>query len=390
MSLDDSLARCTHTADLAAAPIDITLDDFPVARWMRFLALLPGEHVHSGGFVAKLTYTLYTAFVIACQFLAAPYALYMHWLHPEENDWLEDAFFSVLCIQAPLAWGFLYWYLRSEHFRQMMVPMMHMREELQIVQQTRTVQDPLNRQTWYRVNLIISVTLNLLYFAWLAHDVYPAPSFQPFGLFVRCLFYALPCTFFYRLMAPMVLCEVFSWIASLHIAKIVAFRAGHDRQQSGRRLFLDLRQNIRDRKSSEKVWLFGFLVSVAMPCVSVVMYMLLCIRSLKFVVTVWFFPFFVLHFVVQAWQTFLSAANITEKSASVRLEIVEKIILQEVTFEEQDFQIEAYISYLSTCYQGFQVFGIPITYQVVARLGQIMVVSCLPVAVKYVVFAKAD
>eukprot|EP00931_Biecheleriopsis_adriatica_P078105 TRINITY_DN51571_c0_g1_i1.p1 TRINITY_DN51571_c0_g1~~TRINITY_DN51571_c0_g1_i1.p1 ORF type:complete len:388 (-),score=54.91 TRINITY_DN51571_c0_g1_i1:215-1378(-) len=385
MSLEDSLAPCTHTADLEAAPSDVTLADFPVARWMRFLALLPGEHVHSGGLKRKVMYAVYTGFVIACQLLAVPYALYMRWLHPEEWNWFEGAFFTVLCIQAPLAWGFLYWYLRSEHFRQTMVPMMHMQGEVRRRQSPRKVRDPLSRPAWYRVNIVISVSVNLLYFIWLVHDVFPTPCFQPFSLVGRSLFYALPVTFFYRLMAPMVLCEVFSWIAALHIAKIMAFRAGHDGQQSGTRLFLDLKQNIRDRKRSEEVWLVGFLISVAMPCMSVLMYLLLCIRSLKFIVTVWFFPFFVLHFVVQALQTFLSAANITEMSACVRLEIVEKIILQEVTFEEQNFQVDAYINYLSTCYKGFQVLGTPITYKVVAQLGQVMAAASIPIAMKYVV-----
>jgi len=96
------------------------------------------------------------------------------------------------------------------------------------------------------------------------------------------------------------------------------------------------------------------------------------------VVDVWFFNLYMAQFALQVVWMFLSAILVTGRSAAMRLSIIERICTKEVTFEEEQLQVEAYMHYLNTCYHGFRVLGIPITKELGAKAIQIFFFSVIP------------
>jgi len=351
-------ASCYEAAE---DPSSTDWDDFLYPKTMTFLGLMPPQHVR-----LRRLYAVYVLWVLCCQFLPV-----MILVLPQ-NDHYYAAFLMLVTAQAPLAWAFLAWYFHgSRHFRQTTVPLMR--------------QTPI-RRSWedsdwrsdFGVIMSLNVAALITVVGWLAQKVYATSGFQQGSILVKTIFVALPITFIYRLMAPMLMCQVFAAIAQLHIAKIAEYEAEHQGERALGELFDLLTRNIDVRLGTECAWLLGFLMTVTWPCLAAAMFLALCWhRELKYVMSVWFFPCFVLHFMVQSGLTCRSAAAISDASATARLGVVEKIITRDVVFTDtqESFRVQAYLSYLTHCYNGFRVLGIPITRSLLAKLLQAVAVS---------------
>jgi len=348
----------------AEDPADIQWNDHPYPRLMTFLGLMPLRHVRR-----QRLYAVYVLWVLCCQLVACPYGWFASLARRSVHAY-EAAFLILVTCQAPLAWAFLAWYVRrSRHFRRTMVPLLRQHP-------ARTRWEESERSdAWVVLGLYaIAVALKI---GWLVKQVYLSSDFRSSSAAVRAVFVILPITFIYRLMAPMLMCQVFAAVSQLHVAKIAEYESEHEARGLGE-LFVLLTHDMDVRRGTEHAWQFGFLMSITLPCLAAAMFLLLCWwRDFDYVVELWDFPYFALHFMVQAWLTFRSAAAITEASAEARLSIIKKIITGRVVFADtpESFRVEAYLSYLTHCYEGFRVLGIPITRSLLAKLAQAVAVS---------------
>ena len=139
-----------------------------------------------------------------------------------------------------------------------------------------------------------------------------------------------------------------------------------------------IKRNISVRKGTEEAWQVGFLVGISWPIASLVLFCISIGRNPQLVVDVWFFNLYMAQFALQVVWMFLSAILVTGRSAAMRLSIIERICTKEVTFEEEQLQVEGYMHYLNTCYHGFRVLGIPITKELGAKAIQIFFFSVIP------------
>jgi len=361
---------------------------FPLLRLNLFLALIPAVFVDEKyGRNVGLVYRMYQFVVVVFQCLTIPAAWYACWLYtPESPERSNRPMFrllvillTILGIQAPLAWAFVHRTFGSEHYKQKI-------NQWQV--EGRQLPDIIETP-WSSIYTLLSFTVVCLWVVWLEETVYLQPVWGWLQLTQKGVFVAIPVTFIYRLGAPMMLCQIFSLVAKLHIDDMEQYKQKHEGPVSGIQMFEVLKQSVRDRENTEGQWVVGFCSTVFMPCISAVMVVILYIQSpdkSRFIQDFYFVLSFVLHLLIQAVHIFCSAASISAKSKKVRREIVEMIVHQDTTFTETGhaFQVDAYTSYLSTCCPGFCVLGVPVHWPLVITIGQAFAMPVLLPALQHV------
>lgn len=329
----------------------------------------------------EIGYGVWRVVAFSFQVLAVPYGEYMTWEDSSSVDLYLYFFLTVITLHALLAWLFLVHYFSSKHFKGVLVPMNE--HFARHAEETARRERQIELSNWvkkrWRIGLGVSAVVWIAYLLWLFQHVYPTYPRQ--SLKVKIIFVLLPVTFPWRLMSPICLCAAFELVMQLHIKKMEEWEEAHEKPGSTiKDMVRKIKHNIASRRFTEKSWQCGFVIAFTWPLCTLACYTLLSKRNSEAAVKTWFFLVYLIHFLMQAMWIFYVAGAVSSASKKARVSITEKIATQEILFNEEPHVVSAYIHYLSQCYEGFSVLGVPISPGLGAKVLQLVLTLLPPVA----------
>ena len=377
-------------------------------------------------FLSTFADAAYSSLVFLCTAAALPYFWYMELAFHDPASTSVVLYTLLLNLQPPLAWVTGFWYFRglfggaNGHYSAVAVP---------LTEQALRSRDEFSTKFRRKVhNFIVfgwvaNVVFWLLYVVWLFQMVY-IPVFMTLPMSQQLLWVFLPVSFVYRLWVPMFLCLYFAVVCESHVSKIDQsprelqdmFRRNREQRKEGAsttmagpevvagwdsvrhpsaapsriaELVENIAYNIRLRRRTQRAWTFHFTSVHAMPLMSVVLMIYFLVVDKAVMLRVWVFIVYAVHFCAQAGWVFRSAQRVTEHSFQARRDMYEVIAKDDSGFAVEDRQrVGEFSNFMMHCYDGFCIWGLPVTAAEGGRILQLLFAVVGPIVVMRVLLPR--
>ena len=215
--------------------------------------------------------------------------------------------------------------------------------------------------------LIWTLALCSVYGVWIGMTVFDEACGAQSGV---CLTFALLlCTSFVRFSLPLLVVFIFALDCDVIVQQIDLFDRWHVGTVDVAAVCTLLEYNIKARKEMARRWQVVFLTLFIIPLFSMLLMFVATLKDRSIIVNEWFFLLYCVHYTIIALIAFWKAASIRGDSFNIRKGLLSKVARGVIQFSGEPDQVQAYKSYLRECYNGFEVFGVTITYQLLTTVA---------------------